>query len=113
METTIYERWGKERDQETGIKNSHEELASHLPLFKVTKNTAEAACHSYFIKQNSEVHRKRKPGLDDARGPQQNRIWCSSPEKELYLSYYIKTKIILPLLLYFLLNIIRWIIPNT
>lgn len=34
---------GKERDQKTGIKNSHEELACHLPLFKVTRNTAEAA----------------------------------------------------------------------
>lgn len=35
--------WGKEKDQETGIKKSHEELASHLPPFKVTKITAEAA----------------------------------------------------------------------
>lgn len=94
------------------IKNSHEELAPHLLLFKVTKST-EAAVTATQLNRTVQVHRKRNPGLDDVPGSQHTRIWCSSSEKELYLPYYIKSKIILPLLLYFLLNIIFWIIPNT
>lgn len=65
---------GKERDQKTGIKNSHEELACHLPLFKVTKNTAEAAVTASKLNQMVQVHKKRKPGPEDAHGSQHNRI---------------------------------------
>lgn len=46
----------------------------HLICLLVTKNTEEAAVTATQLNRIVQVHRKRKPGLDDARGSQQNRI---------------------------------------